>query len=62
VRGGLPLLALFAIASLDGVVFLQFARDVAPLAEVAALEDVLQQAVLLDAPRPLLHMILKVII
>ena len=53
-RTGVPLFALFAVASPHAMLLLQATRDVTPLGQLASLEDQLQQAVLLLSPRTLL--------
>lgn len=56
----IPFLALLAVPPLHPVLLLQAARDVAPLGQLASLEDVFEQAVLLHAPRSLLGHLLIV--
>lgn len=53
-REGVPLFALLAVAPPHAVLLLQATRDVAPLGQLAGLEDQLQQVVLLLSPGTLL--------
>jgi hypothetical protein len=45
-----PLFALLAISSLDAMLLLKFAGNVAPLGKSTALEDLLEQSVLFLSP------------